>query len=224
MATTKNSVPSVSPLTNVVVASTTDAPLYPSGVPDPVGAAPGPVNTGRESTVEQRGIGVEGEVIAWEGRYSMRNFVGRSLVMAVLTIAWAGLALYTWTTDHTNLRILTWVAGVVVLALWLLLARRVILARFGHFYELTNRRLFATTGVFNRRRDQIELLRVQDVYLEQNLWTRLLHAGTVVVVSSEPHFPVMYLSGVSSPKEVMDLIWHHARAERDVRSVKIDQI
>ena len=95
-------------------------------------------------------------------------------------------------------------------------------ARFGHAYQLTNRRLFVSTGVFRRRRDQMGF-RVQDVYVRENLMGRMLRVGTVAVVSTEPHSRMLYLSGVNDPKRVMDLVWHHARAERDRRSVKVDR-
>jgi membrane protein YdbS with pleckstrin-like domain len=225
MATTQNPSAALPLLSDVIVASTSDVPLHAgNGIPAPTGAVAGPVNTGQEPAAELRGIGIEGEVIAWQGRYSMRNFFARLAGMALLSMAWVILAFYTWPGGHGNLVVLAWATGIVVLVLWLALVRRIILARFGHSYQLTNRRIFATTGVFERRRDQIELLRVQDVYLRQNFLSRWLGIGTVVVVSSEQHFPIMYLTGVDDPKAVMDLIWHHARAERDVRSVKIDQI
>jgi hypothetical protein len=70
----------------------------------------------------------------------------------------------------------------------------------------------------------MELLRVQDVYVQENLFGRIMRVGTVAVVSTEPELPLVYLSGVNDPKSVMDLIWHHARSERDRRSVKVDQI
>jgi hypothetical protein len=76
-----------------------------------------------------------------------------------------------------------------------------------------------------RHRDQIELLRVQDVYVkQQGLFARLLNVGTVVIESSEERLPVHYLAGVSDPKSLMDLVWHHARKERDLRSVKVDNV
>ena len=108
---------------------------------------------------------------------------------------------------------------------WLVLGWQVLRARFGHFYELTNRRLFVDSGFFRRRRDQIELLRVQDVYVkQQGLFYRLLNVGTVVIESSEERLPVHYLTGVNDPNGLMDLIWHHARKERDLRSVKVDEV
>ena len=44
---------------------------------------------------------------------------------------------------------------------------RMILARYSHYYRLTTRRLFVSTGFVHRRRDQMELLRVKDVFTRQ---------------------------------------------------------
>ena len=33
-----------------------------------------------------------------------------------------------------------------------------------------------------------------------------------------------YLAGVDDPKEVMNTVWHYARAERDHRSVMVDRV
>ncbi len=70
----------------------------------------------------------------------------------------------------------------------------------------------------------MELLKVQDVYTRQSLTQRWLSIGTVVVVSSDHKLPVLNLPGVADPKEVMDTVWHYARAERDQKSVKVDRI
>jgi membrane protein YdbS with pleckstrin-like domain len=212
------------PYTTEALAVPTPDALYPQGMPTPRGTTLAGAPSTAESAVEERGIGVEGETVIWEGRYALRNFIGRLVGAVILTLAWAALALWAWSGQNLNYSIAAVVTGVAVLVIWLALAWRMLMARLGHFYRLTNRRLFVSTGVFNRRRDQMELLRIQDVYTKQGLIQRFLSIGTVVVVSSEPHFPVMYLAGVDEPKRVMDLIWHHARAERDLRSVKVDQI
>ena len=92
---------------------------------------------------------------------------------------------------------------------------RIIKAGYGHYYRLTTRRLFVSTGLMHRRRDQMELLRVKDVFTRQTLVERWLSLGTVVVVSNEKELPTFYLAGVNDPKRVMDLVWHCARAERE---------
>ena len=54
-------------------------PLYPPEGPDPKGTTPGAVEQIKQETPADpsQGTGIEGEQVVWEGRYSMRNFVGR---------------------------------------------------------------------------------------------------------------------------------------------------
>jgi membrane protein YdbS with pleckstrin-like domain len=170
------------------------------------------------------GTGVAGENVVWQARYALRNFVGRITARVLLTLVWAGLAYYTWSLGHNDLTIATTALGIGLGLLWLTLIYRIAHARLGHFYQLTTRRLFVSTGVMNRRRDQLELLRVEDVYTKQSLFDRWMGLGTVVVVSTEDSLPSVAMPGVKDPKRVMDLIWHHARSERDQRSVKVQEI
>ncbi len=201
--------------------------LYRKGIPEPRGTNPAEKLRAKEgeNTDPTTGIGVEGEVDVWQSRYSQRNFIGRIAFRTILTLAWATLAIYTWNLNHTNLRYVAWATLAIVVVLWLGLGIRMIQAYYSHFYRLTNRRLFVSTGVINRRRDMMELLRVKDVFTrQQSLLERWLTLGTVVVVPSEKDLPTFYVAGVDDPKEVMDLIWHHARAERDQRSIKVEDI
>jgi len=208
--------------------STSDVDTPPASSPPPGPAemmAATTVGNNAVPVTTQEGVGTDGEFDVWDARYSMRNFMVRSISLGVLSLAWIGLAAYAWEHgDQRGWKVITVVAGLVMLGLWAILLRRMVIVRFSHYYRLTNRRLFVSTGLFVRRRDQMELLRVQDVYTRQTLVQRWLSLGTVVVVSTEPHLPMLYLTGVSDPKGVMDLIWHHARSERDKRSVKVDAI
>jgi len=114
--------------------------------------------------------------------------------------------------------------GIVLGFLWISLIYRIIWARWGHFYRLTNRRLFATTGMLRRRCDQMELLHVKDVFMRETMLERWLSLGTVVVVSKEAELPTFYLTGVDEPAQVMDLVWKWARAERDRSTVKVNRV
>ncbi len=174
---------------------------------------------------EHKPLGVEGEEVIWEGHYSMRNFLGRGVARVVGLILWGTLAVYTFGYGHENLNMITWILGGAILLWTAMLAFRMFQARYSHFYRLTNRRLFVSSGIMRRRRDQMELLRIKDVFTRQlSLFDRWLGLGTVVVVSSEQELPTIYLSGVDDPKEIMDLVWHHARAERDQNSVKVNHV
>jgi membrane protein YdbS with pleckstrin-like domain len=174
---------------------------------------------------DRPGTGLDGEETIWEARYSLKNFLFRFALAGALVLAWVALAVATWGTSQPNIApAITIILGILLGIGLLLLLRRVVLARFGHHYHLTNRRLFVATGVLNRRRDQMELLKVDDVYIKQSLMQRWLRLGTVVVVSQEPHFPVMYLTGIDDPEGVMNLVWHHARLEREGRAAEVDQV
>jgi len=201
-------------------------PLYPPGGPDPKGTLPGAVEQMKEETPTDpsQGTGIEGEQVVWEGRYSLRNFVGRLAWRALATVGWLVLAVYTWGFGRGDLTPVTVGAGVVLALFWLALGWRILQARHSHFYRLTTRRLFVSTGLLRRREDQMELLGVKDVFLRQALLDRWLSIGTVVVVSTDSQMPVYYLAGVEDPKRVLDLVWHCARSERDHRSVKVDEI
>jgi membrane protein YdbS with pleckstrin-like domain len=201
--------------------------LYPGGTPDPSGSheAQEKAASAEDSSDPGTGTGVEGELDVWDGRYSKRNFIGRIGTRILASIAAGALAFYTWGEGHADLAVLAWIALGIVAVLWVALIYRMIQAHYSHYYRLTNRRLFVSTGVIHRERDMMELLRVKDVFArQQSLLERWLGLGTVVVVPSEKELPTFYLAGVDDPKELMDLIWHHARAERDHRSVKVDRV
>jgi hypothetical protein len=202
--------------------------LYPPEGPDPKGTRPDAVAELEHQTPApanaEAGLGIEGEEVVWEARYAMKNFIGRLTFRALSTLGWVGLAVYTWGYGHTNLAVLTTLLGAVLALLWLIVGYRILLARCGHYYRLTTRRLFVSTGLLRRRRDQLELLRVKDVFTRQTLFERWLSLGTVVVVADDKELPTFYLTGVNDPRRVMDLVWHYARAERDQRSVRVDQV
>jgi membrane protein YdbS with pleckstrin-like domain len=198
---------------------------YGSGRAPNQGPEPNKASPQGDPTDPTAGVGTEGELEVWEGRYSMRNFLGHVILLSVLSLLWLGLAVYAWGYNHTGLAIPAAIGGIVLLLLWVGLAIRMVRAYLGHKYRLTTRRLFISTGIFGRETDQLELLRVQDVYYRQrNLMERLLNVGSVIVVSDQKTMPNYVLLGVSDPKGVMDLVWHHARAEQDQRNVRVEQI
>jgi membrane protein YdbS with pleckstrin-like domain len=200
--------------------------LYPTTGPAPAGTSQAEAANNQQGSPDPiNGIGIEGEEVVWEATYSLRNFLGRLIGWSAITLGWFVLAIYTWGYDHRGLLIPTVISGIVLAIFWVGLIYRISQAKLGHFYRLTTRRLFISTGVFRRERDQMELLRVKDVYTKQtSLIERMLGLGTVVVVASDKSLPTYYLPGVADPKRVMDLIWHHARAEQDQRSVRVERV
>jgi hypothetical protein len=204
------------------------SPLYPPEGPAPDGTNPAiEQQMAQETAVKgERAPGIEGEQVVWQARYSMRNFVGRLTLCALATLGGLWLLYWTWSTGrlHGAGAVGMSALGIALAIVWLALLARIIQARQNHFYQLTTRRLFVTTGLFRRRRDQMELIGIKDVFERQFLPQRWLGVGTVVVMSPKAELPTFYLTGVNDPKRVMDLIWHYARAEREGKTVQVENL
>jgi membrane protein YdbS with pleckstrin-like domain len=166
-------------------------------------------------------VATEDEETLWEGLYSSKNFLGRAVLGGTLAAAWVLVALYTWSFGHPNFTLVTYALGACVFVFWLLFGYKYFRARRNYHYRLTTRRLFFTTGILQRRVDQVELVRVKDLYVRQSLLGSWLDVGTVVLVSSEPTLPKALLLGIEEPRRVMDLIWYHTRRERDDRTSEV---
>ena len=79
--------------------------------------------------------------------------------------AWLVLAVATWGFGHVAFAWMAYAAGVAVVFYWLSLGFKLFRVRRNHYYRLTTRRLFLTTGMFHRRVDQVELVRVKDLFV-----------------------------------------------------------
>jgi membrane protein YdbS with pleckstrin-like domain len=168
--------------------------------------------------------GMEAEETIWEGRYSARNFLGRTVLAAVVSLAWLALAITTWGFGFSSLAVIAYVTGVAVVAYWLSLGFKFFRVRRNHHYRLTTRRLFLTTGILQRRVDQVELVRIKDLFLRQSLLGSWLNVGTLILISSEETLPKAHLLGVEEPQRLRDLIWNHSRLERDRRTSEVNPV
>jgi membrane protein YdbS with pleckstrin-like domain len=214
--------------------SMTEAPVQPDlGVDGPVIVSPNAseafiqsdtTRIGEGSTPEAADPGIEGEETIWEGHYSSKNFIGRLIVAGLLTLAWLYLAFKWWGDGHDGWSFWISLFGVGVGLYWLNLGIRSFQAYRGHHYRLTTRRLFVTTGFFQRRVDQIELLRIKDVYMRQSMIGEWLGIGNVVVISSERTLPKAYLLGIEDPRRLMDLIWHYMRLEQNQKAERVESV
>ena len=194
------------------------------------GAAPGVISSESSSTQDSPSSPtgavspIEEEETLWEGRYSTRNFLGRVIGGGLLLVAWIALALATWGFGYPDLAWLTYGTAVAVVVYWLNLVFKFFRIRRNHFYRLTSRRLFLTTGLFHRRVDQVELVRIKDLFVRQNLINAWLDVGTVILISSEETLPKAHLLGIEEPQRVRDFIWRHSRVERDTRTSEVSPV
>jgi len=151
------------------------------------------------------------EETLWTGSHSLKADVHLWILWA-LWIALV-LALYlrymTTPTTATNLGVCALAVGP---ALWSL--GRALVHKFGLRYRLSNHRLFTERGLFSRRLDELELIRVDDVSVRQNLLARLFDVGTVTVISTDATNPKIEIEGIARPLELKELIRTQVRARR----------
>jgi membrane protein YdbS with pleckstrin-like domain len=71
-------------------------------------------------------------------------------------------------------------------------------------YKLTDQRLVITSGVLNRRNEQIELFRVKDIDWEEPLMLRLFSLGRLTIRSTDSTEPIATLNALPGGEAVVD--------------------
>jgi len=86
-------------------------------------------------------------------------------------------------------------------------------------YVLTNQRLRIETGIISREIEEIELYRIQDTAVEQNVIDRALGIGTITIESSDERTPSLRIPKIHRSREVREQIRQLAEARRRWRKV-----
>ena len=73
-------------------------------------------------------------------------------------------------------------------------------------YQITNERVRITEGLLGKDREDIELVRIQDMDLTQGMTERMLGIGDVHIRSHDRSDPSLTLSNVSNPTEVHEIL------------------
>ena len=160
-------------------------------------------------------VALEPEQELWKGRFSGKSqglwWVLWFLEMPLLIFLWFRFV----PPDVQKGPYAKWafVAAAVVpvaLILWNLMVEKI-----STRYRLTTHRLFKETGILSRDLNEIELVRVDDVAVRQNLIQRIFNVGIVTVIA--PHDqtePRLELVGIENPIEVKEMIRNHVRLRR----------
>jgi hypothetical protein len=86
-------------------------------------------------------------------------------------------------------------------------------------YELTNERLKIERGFVSRRRQEIDLYRIEDVEVTQGPVQRMFDIGLINLYSSDASTPIFAMFDVPHPEHVKDMIRQGSRIERSRRRV-----
>ena len=73
--------------------------------------------------------------------------------------------------------------------------------------RVTNERIVIESGFWNKVRDAVEIFRIRDVVVKQNIWNRMFGIGDVVVKSTEGRTEETHvLKGLPDPVGVSEAI------------------
>jgi hypothetical protein len=87
----------------------------------------------------------------------------------------------------------------------------------GRIYELTTQRLRVIHGIVSNHIDEIELVRVRDTKVTQNVGERMFDIGDITIISGDATSPEKVLYNVKDPVEVRELIRKAVYEERERR-------
>jgi uncharacterized membrane protein YdbT with pleckstrin-like domain len=166
----------------------------------------------------------EPEQNLWKGRFSAKS---QAHLWLLWTLEVAAL-FYLWFFQiHETKRgdvVLRSIFAVLALlpAVWI--SWQLLVAKLATRYRLTTHRLFKESGIIARSMNEIELVRVDDVSVRQNILQRIFNVGVVTVIApTDQTEPRLELVGIENPIEVKELIRGQVRKRRE-RSLHVENL
>lgn len=94
-------------------------------------------------------------------------------------------------------------------------------------YELTTQRLKISSGMMNRKLDELELFRVKDYAMDQSLALRLVGLGNLTLITSDATSPTVAIRAIANVEDVREKLRTAVQSERDrkrVREMDVDHM
>ncbi len=82
-------------------------------------------------------------------------------------------------------------------------------------YVITNERVRLIEGLLGKEREDIELVRIQDIDQKQSMSERLLNVGDIIIHSHDPSHPKAELRNVREPENVHEILRRAVLAARE---------
>ena len=81
-------------------------------------------------------------------------------------------------------------------------------------YTVTDERIRITEGFLGKARENVELIRIQDIDYKQSLSERMLNLGDINIRSHDPSNPVIQLKNIKDPDAVYEILRRAVLAAR----------
>lgn len=162
----------------------------------------------------------EPETPVWEGRYSPLADALSWFLWAPFAGAMAFIALKYLTLGQPWMKWVYWglvflpAVGVVLTSFYRRLSVR---------YRLTTHRLFKEVGIISRKISEIELMRVDDLSVSQNIVQRIFDVGVVTLLTSDATDPRLDISGIRNPVQVKEHIRTQVQKRR-ARTINLETL
>jgi len=151
------------------------------------------------------------ETDVWQGRFNPKAMAISFVVVALLSFKFLVAAIFA---VSLHLHWLLVVSFMLLAATWLVQCFRVAKQYLLAQYRLTDRRLFLDRGIFSRHKDQLDLARVEDVRILQNVLHRFLDVGSIEILSTDRRLRRVVLDGINDADTVAETIRTLARQRR----------
>jgi len=177
-----------------------------------IGAGQKALSAAAPEQTEQKNKQAEQKV--WEGRFSAKAYALQIGAVVVLAVIFLVSFIAFWLNGMKGLRYigLGFLVILLILAGWI--AVKVIKMKLGLKYWLTTQRIFVERGILSKRIDEIEMMRVDDVSVRQNVVQRMFDVGDVRVMSTDASDADLTIRGVEGPVKVKEMIREHTQERR----------
>jgi uncharacterized membrane protein YdbT with pleckstrin-like domain len=155
-------------------------------------------------------VGAKPEQHVWSGRYSLKAMGGWVLLLTFMGVVFLWYFISRYMQEAETSKLTKWIGwGMLIVflisALWVLVVG--LKRKFRAHYRLTTQRLFVESGIVSRDVDEVELIRVDDVSVYQNVIQRIFNVGDVKVMApTDADSPTLILEGIPGPIEVKEKI------------------
>jgi hypothetical protein len=75
-----------------------------------------------------------------------------------------------------------------------------------HYYQITTERVRISEGLLGKEREDVELVRIQDIDHKQSLTERALNMGDIFIISHDASKPEAILRNVTDPQAVHEIL------------------
>lgn len=87
-------------------------------------------------------------------------------------------------------------------------------------YIITNERIRIKHGLIGKKEDEIDLVRINDIRVDQGIKDRVQGVGHIIVTTTDTLNPVLKLENIKNPHEVKELLRRAIREEKERQNVK----